>query len=399
MKDIATLRMRGFQEAPVTKPQAVLLVSLALAASLCACVYIYTKRGGVGVYAISPRWNPRQMPTIIGTQKFAESFIIGQLINNITQTTKSDFFSPSMLIEAVSPLEGGRRVDGVKQTSELMDELWENTRKIRRLFWLADLVGDSFLRGQFRVFEKYLVGNRSSPSDAVFGSFEETYHKDHILCCEHKGACFLRLSYYSFNSSIHDEIERMSNEHDTAICVSWRWSAVPEEDKDLNVHLERHLSKDVVPRVVVVNHGLHCAFRCANPYKNQSACSGPSMSSISNLLNRIYLERGSFVAVDTAPFIRENKTISSCPLMSVNQKVMQINNRMRNHFKSLRNSHIWVRDIEKWSYLFHANPLCIQSDGIHVTCNHFQEAHHNLLMNYIAGYLQLFTFDSLTYKP
>ena len=378
----------------------------------CDHIFLYRERAGSGKPCLlSNSLGTRQMP-IIGMQKLSENFLIGKLIFNITCERES--FSSNLLVRSMSslPLKGDQR-HIIKETKELMDDLWLSTRKNNTkgkntsLLWLADLNGDSFLRGQYEVFEKYLVGNRSSPSDIntirhqykLYGSYQETYHSDRILCCEYEGECWLRFSRYNFNSSIHEEIQRISVHHNALICISWRWSPIPEDDRVLKFHLERHLSNNVYPRVVVVNHGLHCAFRCANPYDRQSACSESSMNSTSTLLNRIHQERGIFVVVDTAPLIRENITVSSCePLMTVNQKVMQINNRMRNHLKNLRNSNIWVRDIEKWSYLFHANPLCVQGDGIHIRCNHFQEAHHSLLMNYVAGYLQLFSHDSLTYK-
>jgi len=130
-------------------------------------------------------------------------------------------------------------------------------------------MGDSFARGQYKQLEKMLRGKRPFQDYTIFGNFRQTYHNHHVFCCpsNRNAACTLRLQKFSFRGgNIHNQIhiqaakfDKHTEAPDGVICISWQWSKYAN---NLGFHhLKRHTEMPLVPAAMVMNEGLHCAFR------------------------------------------------------------------------------------------------------------------------------------------
>ena len=278
-----------------------------------------------------------------------------------------------------------------------------------RVLWLADLVGDSFSRGQYghlcdllrrRAGEK--GGARAAEKDEDYGVFKETYHLDHVFCCpaEEGGRCTLALSTITGNfTDVAEQVERQGKEllrqsppppagsaasaaEAAAVCVSWKWSKYSSEAKVLK-RLEEHRVSKVWPMSVVLTHGLHCAMR--QDWKKK--CSRDRMAEIGAVLARLASERGVVSAVDTASFVAPFAPKGKDPERT-NRRSALLNAATAEAFGAVEG--VWVRDVRAWSELFHSqNRNCIADDGVHVTCGLFREVYVGWFLNLVLGEVEV----------
>jgi hypothetical protein len=294
-------------------------------------------------------------------------------------------------------------VASVWELEELFDEVWKQDDE-SNIIWLVDLIGDSFSRGQYRVYQNFLKGSRSAQDETAFGNVEATYHNHHVFCCHSdiSKACTVALSNFTFNGTIHEQLHRQGSEllrgvHESteagsnrAVCISWQWSKFTSEEFVFE-HLDRHRPADqqIRPKSIVLGQGLHCAF---SP-KCFELCSPSSRKRLDSTIQSLHSLHGIHFAVDTAPIVGPNIQFNNSNW--VNKQTRSLNAMVRKSYSNSTNKdYVWIRDIEPWSEAFHLyNPGCISGDDIHIECLFFQELNVGLFMNYVGGHLKLHPHD------
>lgn len=323
--------------------------------------------------------------TLLATSRVAKELIASfrndtvDLSLSVRNLTQQAFSHSEIAFSGARP----SNFSAIQEIPDIIQDIWNNARESSsKVVWLVDLIGDSYTRAQYRVFLKSIQNGRKAETDEQFGEFKQTYHRDHVFCCPWNVelTCTVRLNGLTFNTTIHNQIKIQSNEillngGETAMCISWQWSRF-SNDEFVFKHLKEHESSEIVPRGVVLNQALHCAFK-HNFFESDTFCTEQSRRDINDISHLLSKSHGIHFAVDTSTMLAlfAPKTNPR----AVNARVMDLNKKIKRSFTSRNNTganaHIWVRDIEQWSLAFHANPSCVRSDGVHISCVLFTEVY------------------------
>lgn len=265
--------------------------------------------------------------------------------------------------------------------------------------WIS-FIGDSLLRSPFLLLASqlsgsnrtnlendeysYNLGNRYHYKDLFKSKYNEwsasetmKLHLDHVICCpigyHISKSCTIAIKEHDYTISTIEYLKsQIVNEfNEKAICLSWSFQPLLTlfETYITSTYFNESLlnqnlisSKQLLPKVIILNIGLHEIFNNGNHVDYKLSSSEQKLKTTKKLIEKLYYRKNiSFMYHKPLPMNKD--------FIIINDNLVSYNNLLDQYLlKSsiLKNSYI---DLFNIAVLLHEDSYCAKGDGIHFKRN------------------------------